>query len=89
MWFCSCSVLDRRGILQQEESTAQEESCPRGPTAQEPPTGKGPGGQAEESSAQQKDGSLPHPSAVSDSLWLSGLCLLGVTGALGQQQESS
>ncbi|KAK2527449.1 Zdhhc9 [Columba guinea] len=58
------SVLDRRGILQQEESTAQEESCPRGPTAQEPPAGKGPGGQAEESSTQQKDGSLPHPSAV-------------------------
>ncbi|KAK2516950.1 Zdhhc9 [Columba livia] len=58
------SVLDRRGILQQEESTAQEESCPRGPTAQEPPAGKGPGGQAEESSTQQKDGSLPHLSAV-------------------------
>lgn len=69
MWFCSCSVLDRRGILQQEESTAQEESCPRGPTAQEPPAGKGPGGQAEESSTQQKDGSLPHPSTVSDSPW--------------------
>ncbi|NXJ86154.1 ZDHC9 Palmitoyltransferase, partial [Trogon melanurus] len=53
------SVLDRRGILQQEESTAQEESSPRGPS-----TGQGTGGQAEESSAQQKDGGLPHPSAV-------------------------
>ncbi|NWI65442.1 ZDHC9 Palmitoyltransferase, partial [Todus mexicanus] len=30
------SVLDRRGILQQEESTAPEESCPRGPSAPEP-----------------------------------------------------
>ncbi|NXI54353.1 ZDHC9 Palmitoyltransferase, partial [Chloroceryle aenea] len=53
------SVLDRRGILQQEESTAPEESCPRGPRAPEPA-----GGQAEESRAQQKDGSPPHPSAV-------------------------
>ncbi|KAM9269936.1 palmitoyltransferase ZDHHC9 [Cariama cristata] len=59
------SVLDRRGILQQEESTAQEESCSRGPSTQEPTAAQGPGGQAEESSAQQKDGSLPHPSAVS------------------------
>ncbi|NXW47611.1 ZDHC9 Palmitoyltransferase, partial [Nyctiprogne leucopyga] len=57
------SVLDRRGILQQEESTAQE-LCPRGPSAQEPTAAQGPGGQAEESSAQQKDGSLPHLSAV-------------------------
>ncbi|NXE30396.1 ZDHC9 Palmitoyltransferase, partial [Ardeotis kori] len=46
--FCSCSVLDRRGILQQEESTAQEESCPRGPSAQEPAAAQGPAGQAEE-----------------------------------------
>ncbi|NXO50249.1 ZDHC9 Palmitoyltransferase, partial [Aramus guarauna] len=58
------SVLDRRGILQQEESTAQEESCPRGPSAQEPTAAQGPGGQTEESSAQQKDGSLPHLTAV-------------------------
>ncbi|NWH24808.1 ZDHC9 Palmitoyltransferase, partial [Grus americana] len=36
------SVLDRRGILQQEESTAQEESCPRGPSAQEPTAAQGP-----------------------------------------------
>ncbi|NWR54158.1 ZDHC9 Palmitoyltransferase, partial [Bucorvus abyssinicus] len=52
------SVLDRRGILQQEESTAQEESCPRGAGAAQGP--------AEESRAQQKDkdSSLPHPSAV-------------------------
>ncbi|NXL48741.1 ZDHC9 Palmitoyltransferase, partial [Podilymbus podiceps] len=35
------SVLDRRGILQQEESTAQEESGPRGPSAQEPTTAQG------------------------------------------------
>ncbi|NXR54909.1 ZDHC9 Palmitoyltransferase, partial [Hippolais icterina] len=41
------SVLDRRGILQQEESTAQEGSCPRGPGTQEPPTTQGPG-QAQE-----------------------------------------
>ncbi|XP_010130465.1 PREDICTED: palmitoyltransferase ZDHHC9-like, partial [Buceros rhinoceros silvestris] len=41
------SVLDRRGILQQEESTAQEESCPRGAGAAQGP--------AEESCAQQKD----------------------------------
>ncbi|NWV06416.1 ZDHC9 Palmitoyltransferase, partial [Ptilonorhynchus violaceus] len=41
------SVLDRRGILQQEESTAQEGSCPRGPGAQEPPAVQGPG-QAQE-----------------------------------------
>ncbi|NXU78153.1 ZDHC9 Palmitoyltransferase, partial [Oreotrochilus melanogaster] len=51
------SVLDRRGILQQEESTAQEESCPRGPSA-------APAGQSEGSSAQQKEGSLPPPSAI-------------------------
>ncbi|KAI6078395.1 Palmitoyltransferase ZDHHC9 [Aix galericulata] len=57
------SVLDRRGILQQEESTAQEETCTRGSSAQEPAAAQGPGGQEEESSAQQ-DGSLPHPSAV-------------------------
>ncbi|OXB57147.1 hypothetical protein ASZ78_000548 [Callipepla squamata] len=57
------SVLDRRGILQQEENAAQEEMCTRGPSAQEPTTAKGPGGQAEESSTQQ-DGSLPHQSAV-------------------------
>ncbi|NWT45054.1 ZDHC9 Palmitoyltransferase, partial [Chroicocephalus maculipennis] len=56
------SVLDRRGILQQEESTTQEESCPRGTSAQEPTVAQGPGGQAEESSAQQKDGSVPVPS---------------------------
>ncbi|NXY65818.1 ZDHC9 Palmitoyltransferase, partial [Callaeas wilsoni] len=37
------SVLDRRGILQQEESTAQEGSCPRGPGMQEPPATQGPG----------------------------------------------
>ncbi|NXR94880.1 ZDHC9 Palmitoyltransferase, partial [Hypocryptadius cinnamomeus] len=41
------SVLDRRGILQQEESTAQEGSCPRGPSTQEPPATQGPG-QAQE-----------------------------------------
>ncbi|NXW78436.1 ZDHC9 Palmitoyltransferase, partial [Hirundo rustica] len=41
------SVLDRRGILQQEESTAQEGSCPRGPGTQEPPALQGPG-QAQE-----------------------------------------
>ncbi|NXN58603.1 ZDHC9 Palmitoyltransferase, partial [Rynchops niger] len=58
------SVLDRRGILQQEESTTQEESCPRGTNTQEPTVARGPGGQAEESSAQQKDGSIPHLSAV-------------------------
>ncbi|NXJ69373.1 ZDHC9 Palmitoyltransferase, partial [Rostratula benghalensis] len=56
------SVLDRRGILQQEESTAQDESCPRGPSSQEPPVAQGsPGGQAEESSTQQKDGSVSVP----------------------------
>ncbi|NWS26636.1 ZDHC9 Palmitoyltransferase, partial [Polioptila caerulea] len=37
------SVLDRRGILQQEESTAQEGSCPRAPGTQEPPATQGPG----------------------------------------------
>ncbi|XP_038040466.2 palmitoyltransferase ZDHHC9 isoform X1 [Anas platyrhynchos] len=57
------SVLDRRGILQQEESTAQEETGTRGSSAPEPAAAQGPGGQEEESSAQQ-DGSLPHPSAV-------------------------
>ncbi|NXE66873.1 ZDHC9 Palmitoyltransferase, partial [Calcarius ornatus] len=41
------SVLDRRGILQQEESTAQEGLCPRGPGTQEPPATQGPG-QAQE-----------------------------------------
>ncbi|NWR20720.1 ZDHC9 Palmitoyltransferase, partial [Emberiza fucata] len=41
------SVLDRRGILQQEESTAQEGSCPRGPGMQEPLATQGPG-QAQE-----------------------------------------
>ncbi|NXS36487.1 ZDHC9 Palmitoyltransferase, partial [Pomatostomus ruficeps] len=41
------SVLDRRGILQQEESTAQDGSCPRGPGTQEPPATQGPG-QAQE-----------------------------------------
>ncbi|NXB37323.1 ZDHC9 Palmitoyltransferase, partial [Eulacestoma nigropectus] len=41
------SVLDRRGILQQEESTAQEGSCPRGPGTQEPPATQG-SGQAQE-----------------------------------------
>lgn len=65
MGFCSFSVLDRRGILQQEESTAQEETGTRGSSAPEPAAAQGPGGQEEESSAQQ-DGSLPHPSAVSD-----------------------
>ncbi|NWX91042.1 ZDHC9 Palmitoyltransferase, partial [Nothoprocta pentlandii] len=58
------SVLDRRGILQQEESAAQEETCARGPGAQETTAAQGPCGQPEESSAQQSDGSLPHPSAV-------------------------
>ncbi|NXN10346.1 ZDHC9 Palmitoyltransferase, partial [Indicator maculatus] len=52
------SVLDRRGILQQEESTAQE-PCPRGPSAAEPTAG-----QAEESRAQQKGASPPHPPAA-------------------------
>ncbi|NXS63188.1 ZDHC9 Palmitoyltransferase, partial [Brachypteracias leptosomus] len=55
------SVLDRRGILQQEESSAPEESCPRAPSALEPSGGQG---QGQESRAQQKDGSPPHPSAV-------------------------
>ncbi|NXA32483.1 ZDHC9 Palmitoyltransferase, partial [Eudromia elegans] len=36
------SVLDRRGILQQEESAAQEETCTRGPAAQEPSAAQGP-----------------------------------------------
>ncbi|NXA61529.1 ZDHC9 Palmitoyltransferase, partial [Mohoua ochrocephala] len=51
------SVLDRRGILQQEESTAQEGSCPRGPGTQEPPATRGPG--------QAQEGGVPAP-AVSD-----------------------
>ncbi|NWX22580.1 ZDHC9 Palmitoyltransferase, partial [Aegotheles bennettii] len=58
------SVLDRRGILQPEESAAQEESCARGPSAREPRVAPGPVGQAEGSSARQEDGSLPPPSAV-------------------------
>lgn len=62
---CSCSVLDRRGILQQEESTAQEGSCPRGPGTQEPPATQGPG-QAQEGGTKQQDGSILPPSAVSD-----------------------
>ncbi|NXR34813.1 ZDHC9 Palmitoyltransferase, partial [Zosterops hypoxanthus] len=41
------SVLDRRGILQQEESTAQDGSCSRGPGTQEPLATQGPG-QAQE-----------------------------------------
>ncbi|NXY38714.1 ZDHC9 Palmitoyltransferase, partial [Pomatorhinus ruficollis] len=41
------SVLDRRGILQQEESTAQEGSCSRGPSTQEPLATQG-SGQAQE-----------------------------------------
>ncbi|RMB98201.1 hypothetical protein DUI87_25104 [Hirundo rustica rustica] len=57
------SVLDRRGILQQEESTAQEGSCPRGPGTQEPPALQGPG-QAQEGGMKQQDGSIPSPSAV-------------------------
>ncbi|KAJ7414746.1 Palmitoyltransferase ZDHHC9 [Willisornis vidua] len=57
------SVLDRRGILQQEESTAQEGPCPRGPGTQEPPATQGPR-QAEESGMKQQDGSIPPPSAV-------------------------
>ncbi|RLV84243.1 hypothetical protein DV515_00016311 [Chloebia gouldiae] len=57
------SVLDRRGILQQEESTAQEGSCPRGPGTQEPPATQGPG-QAQEGGMKQQDGSIPPPSAV-------------------------
>ncbi|NXD27458.1 ZDHC9 Palmitoyltransferase, partial [Spelaeornis formosus] len=57
------SVLDRRGILQQEESTAQEGSCLRGPGTQEPPATQGPG-QAQEGGMKQQDGSIPPPSAV-------------------------
>ncbi|NWH87799.1 ZDHC9 Palmitoyltransferase, partial [Aegithalos caudatus] len=57
------SVLDRRGILQQEESTAQEGSCPRGPGTQEPSATQGPG-QAQEGGMKQQDGSIPPPSAV-------------------------
>ncbi|NXU69789.1 ZDHC9 Palmitoyltransferase, partial [Horornis vulcanius] len=41
------SVLDRRGILQQEDSAAQEGSCLRGPGTQEPSATQGPG-QAQE-----------------------------------------
>ncbi|NXC59275.1 ZDHC9 Palmitoyltransferase, partial [Aleadryas rufinucha] len=57
------SVLDRRGILQQEESTAQEGSCPRGPGTQEPPATQGPG-QAQEGHSVLSP-QLPAPS-VSD-----------------------
>ncbi|NXM86496.1 ZDHC9 Palmitoyltransferase, partial [Oenanthe oenanthe] len=57
------SVLDRRGILQQEESTAQEGSCPRAPGTQEPPAPQGPG-QPQEGAMKQQDGSIPPPSAV-------------------------
>ncbi|XP_068871888.1 palmitoyltransferase ZDHHC9 [Aphelocoma coerulescens] len=57
------SVLDRRGILQQEESTAQEGSCLQGPGTQEPPATQGPG-QAQEGGMKQQDGSIPPPSAV-------------------------
>lgn len=64
-WLCPCSVLDRRGILQQEESTAQEGLCPRAPGTQEPPAMQGPG-QAQEGGMKQQDGSIPPPSAVSD-----------------------
>ncbi|NXA04569.1 ZDHC9 Palmitoyltransferase, partial [Sapayoa aenigma] len=69
------SVLDRRGILQQEESTAQEGLCPRGPGTQEAPATQGPG-QAEETGVpvpslsdaempeekQRTPGELPVPS---------------------------
>ncbi|NWU32029.1 ZDHC9 Palmitoyltransferase, partial [Dyaphorophyia castanea] len=58
------SVLDRRGILQQEESTAQEGSCPRGPGTQEPPATQGPG-QAQEGHSVLSP-QVPAPS-VSDS----------------------
>ncbi|NXK93726.1 ZDHC9 Palmitoyltransferase, partial [Formicarius rufipectus] len=54
------SVLDRRGILHQEESTAQEGPCPRAPGTQEPPATQGTR-QAEESSMKQQDGSIPPP----------------------------
>ncbi|NXM24508.1 ZDHC9 Palmitoyltransferase, partial [Oxyruncus cristatus] len=57
------SVLDRRGILQQEESTAQEGLCSQAPSMQESPATQGPR-QAEESSMKQQDGSIPLPSAV-------------------------
>ncbi|NWT08205.1 ZDHC9 Palmitoyltransferase, partial [Vireo altiloquus] len=55
------SVLDRRGILQQEESTAQEGSCPRGPGTQEPPATQGPGQAQEGHSALSPQ--VPAPSA--------------------------
>ncbi|XP_062481832.1 palmitoyltransferase ZDHHC9 isoform X2 [Pezoporus occidentalis] len=55
------SVLDRRGILQQEESTAQVESCPRGPSA-----APGTEEQTEGSRVPQEDGSLPHANAGSE-----------------------
>ncbi|NXX13803.1 ZDHC9 Palmitoyltransferase, partial [Podargus strigoides] len=54
------SVLDRRGILQQEESTAQEESCPRGPSA-----AQGAGGQAEGSVTAIFSLQVPAPSRSS------------------------
>lgn len=66
-WLCSCSVLDRRGILQQEESAAQDGSCSRGPGTQEPLATQGPG-QAQEGGMKQQDSSIPLPSAVSDPL---------------------
>ncbi|NWV55091.1 ZDHC9 Palmitoyltransferase, partial [Daphoenositta chrysoptera] len=57
------SVLDRRGILQQEESTAQEGSCARGPGMQEPSATQGPGQAQEGHSALSPQ--VPVPS-VSD-----------------------
>lgn len=65
VWLYSCSVLDRRGILQQEESTAQEGSCLRGPGTQEAPATQGPG-QAQEGGMKQRDSSIPPPTAVSN-----------------------
>ncbi|NXA99903.1 ZDHC9 Palmitoyltransferase, partial [Cnemophilus loriae] len=59
------SVLDRRGILQQEESTAQEGSCPRGPGTQEPLATQGPG-QAQEGGHSVLSPQVPVAS-VSDS----------------------
>ncbi|NWV24883.1 ZDHC9 Palmitoyltransferase, partial [Origma solitaria] len=60
------SVLDRRGILQQEESTAQEASCPRGPGAQEPPATQGPG-QAQEGHSVLSP-QVPAPSVNNDEM---------------------
>ncbi|NXX26535.1 ZDHC9 Palmitoyltransferase, partial [Nicator chloris] len=57
------SVLDRRGILQQEESTAQEGSCPRGPSTQEPLDTQGPGQAQEDHSVLSLQVSVP---SVSD-----------------------